>query len=119
VIQVRTMTVDMLRSNVTYNLPNDSDIVLSPIVSGVRPDGSSGDVPSGVLVMNTGGSMNVTTVPPPANPGGTCYAENSSGTPSAPLTRLRSVTLKNKQELLRSSISDQAILTSRKPPLAR
>src|SRR5689334_13833856 len=70
------MTVDTLRSNVIYNLPNDSDIVLSPIVSGVRPDGSSGDVPAGVFVVNTSGPMN----PPP------CRRRQTPAVPVTPKT---------------------------------
>ncbi len=105
VIQVRTLTVDSTKSNVIYNLPNNSDIVLTPIVSGVRPDGSTADVPAGVFVVNTGGPMNTTVTPPPANPDGTYYAE-SNGVPTGPcasrvtLTRLSPVTLGNGQEFL-------------------
>jgi hypothetical protein len=39
VIQVRTLTVDSTKSNVIYNLPVNLDIALTPIISGVRPDG--------------------------------------------------------------------------------
>ena len=83
VIQVRTLTVDSTKSNVIYNLPNDSDIVLTPIIAGVLPDGSSGDVPAGVFVVNTGGPMSTTIVPPPANPDGTYFGE-SGGNPTGP-----------------------------------
>jgi cytochrome c5 len=105
VIQVRTLTVDSTQSNVIYNLPNNSDIVLTPIVQGVRPDGSTGDVPAGVFVVNTGGPMNAAVVPPPPNPDGTYYAE-SGGSPTGPcasrvtLRRLSPVALANGQEFL-------------------
>lgn len=83
VIQVRTLTVDSMRSNVIYNLPNNSDIVLTPLVAGKLPDGTDADVPAGVFVVNTGGPMNAAVVPPPANPDGAYYAE-SGGHPTGP-----------------------------------
>jgi hypothetical protein len=105
VIQVRTLTVDSTKSNVIYNLPLNSDIVLTPIVPGVLPDGSTGNVPAGVFVVNTGGPMNAAVVPPPANPDGSYFAE-SGGNPTGPcasrvtLSRLSPVTLSNGQEFL-------------------
>jgi cytochrome c5 len=76
VIQVRqNLTVDSLRTNAIFNLPNDSDIVLTPIISGTLPDGSSGNVPAGVFVVNTGGPQVGSGAFPPPNPDGTYYAE--------------------------------------------
>lgn len=83
VIQVRTLTVDSTKSNVIYNLPNDTNIVLTPIISGVKPDGSVGNVPAGVFVVNTGGPQISASNLPPANPDGTYYAE-SGGVPTGP-----------------------------------
>jgi len=99
VIQVRQFSIDSTQSNVIYNLPNDSDIVLTPIVSGVKPDGSSGDVPAGVFVVNTGGPQTSAVTPPAPNPDGTYYAEDGSGNPTGPcasrvtLTNLGPVTI--------------------------
>jgi len=83
VIQVRTLTVDSAKSNVIYNLPNDTNIVLTPIISGTRPDGSVGNVPAGVFVVNTGGPQISASNLPPVNPDGTYYAE-SGGVPTGP-----------------------------------
>jgi cytochrome c5 len=83
VIQVRTLTVDSTKSNVIYNLPNNTNIVLTPIISGVKPDGSVGNVPAGVFVVNTGGPQISSSNLPPANPDGTYYAE-SGGVPTGP-----------------------------------
>ncbi|SMF56569.1 PKD domain-containing protein [Tistlia consotensis] len=99
VIQVRQFTLDSTQSNVIYNLPNNSDIVLTPIVSGVKPDGSSGDVPAGVFVVNTGGPQTSAVTPPAPNPDGTYYAEDGGGNPTGPcasrvtLTNLGPVTI--------------------------
>jgi cytochrome c5 len=116
VIQVRPLTVDSLKSNVIYNLPNNSDIVLTPIVSGVLPDGSTGDVPAGVFVVNTGGPMNAAVVPPPPNPDGTYFAE-TGGNPTGPcasrvtLTRLNPVTLSNGLEFLQGLYFEASNIT--------
>ena len=83
VIQVRTETIDISQSNVIYNLPNNSDIALTPIVEGVRPDGSTGSVPAGVFVVNTGGPQTSPGNLPTPNPDGTYYSE-SSGVPTGP-----------------------------------
>jgi len=83
VIQVRTLTVDSTKSNVIYNLPNNTNIVLTPIISGVKPDGSVGNVPAGVFVVNTGGPQISASNLPPANPDGTYYAE-AGGVPTGP-----------------------------------
>jgi hypothetical protein len=83
VIQVRTLNIDTPRTNVIYNLPNDSDIVLTPIVSGVLPDGSSGNVPAGVFVVNTGGPQTGGAGAPVPNADGTYYAE-SGGVATGP-----------------------------------
>jgi hypothetical protein len=83
VIQVRTLSVDSAKSNVIYNLPNNTNIVLTPIVSGTQPDGSPGNVPAGVFVVNTGGPQISATNLPPANPDGTYYAE-ANGVPTGP-----------------------------------
>jgi cytochrome c5 len=105
VIQVRTLTVDSTKSNVIYNLPNNSDIVLTPIIPGTRPDGSTGNVPAGVFVVNTGGPQTSAVTPPPPNVDGTYYAE-SGGTPTGPcasrvtLTRLDSVRIAAQFEYL-------------------
>jgi hypothetical protein len=113
VIQVRPLTVDSTKSNVIYNLPQQSDIVLTPIVNGTLPDGSTGQIPAGVFVVNTGGPMTANSVPPPANPDGTYYAE-SNGQPTGPcsarvtLTRLGPVTLSNGQEFLQGLYFESA-----------
>jgi cytochrome c5 len=83
VIQVRTLTVDSLKSNVIYNLPNNTNIMLTPIISGVKADGSPGDVPAGVFVVNTGGPQSSAVNPPPKNADGTYYAE-VNGQPTGP-----------------------------------
>lgn len=83
VIQVRTLTVDSSKSNVIYNLPNDTNIVLTPIISGVKPDGSVGNVPAGVFVVNTGGPQVSAGQLPPPNGDGTYYAE-TNGVPTGP-----------------------------------
>jgi cytochrome c5 len=83
VIQVRTLNVDSMKSNVIYNLPNNTNIVLTPIISGTKPDGSVGNVPAGVFVVNTGGPQISATNLPPANPDGTYYAE-TGGVPTGP-----------------------------------
>ena len=106
VIQVRTLTVDSTKSNVIYNLPNNSDIVLTPIISGTLPDGSTGNVPAGVFVVNTGGPQSSAVTPPPANADGTYYGEDSGGQPTGPcaaritLTKLSPVTIANGFEYL-------------------
>ncbi len=79
VIQVRTLAVDTTKSNVIYNLPNDTNIVLTPIISGVKPDGSVGNVPAGVFVVNTGGPQSSAVNPPLQNADGSYYAEAGTG----------------------------------------
>ena len=83
--QVRLLNVDSAQQNVIYNLPLNSDIVLTPIVSGTKPDGSSGDVPLGVFVVNTGGPQTGPTVGgiPQVNNKGTYYDE-SNGVATGP-----------------------------------
>lgn len=72
--------------HVMYRLPNNTNIVLVPIVSGVRPDGSTGDVPAGIFVVNTGGPQTAAVLPPPGPP---YYNEDASGNPLGPcLTRV-------------------------------
>jgi len=83
VIQVRTLAVDSAKSNVIYNLPNNTNIVLTPIISGVKPDGSVGNVPAGVFVVNTGGPQVSSGNLPTPNADGTYYAE-TNGTPTGP-----------------------------------
>ncbi|MCU1268548.1 MAG: domain containing protein [Acidobacteria bacterium] len=83
VIQVRTLTVDSSKSNVIYNLPNTTNIVLTPIISGVRADGSPGNIPAGVFVVNTGGPQVSSGQLPPANADGTYYSE-TNGVPTGP-----------------------------------
>lgn len=105
VIQLRTLHVDSTKSNAIYNLPNNADIVLTPIVSGTRPDGSTGNVPAGVFVVNTGGPQTSAVTPPPPNADGTYYAE-SGGTPTGPcasrvtLKRLDAVSIAAQYEYL-------------------
>jgi cytochrome c5 len=105
VTQVRHLLVDSTKSNVIYNLPNNSDIVLTPIIPGTQADGSSGNVPAGVFVVNTGGPQTAAVAPPPANPDGTYYAE-SGGQPTGPcasrvvLSKLGPVTIANGLEYL-------------------
>ncbi len=84
VIQVRTLVVDSQKSNVIYNLPNGSDIVLTPIIEGEKADGSTGPVPAGVFVVNTGGPQTSAGNVPVQNPDGTYYSEDGSGTPTGP-----------------------------------
>ena len=91
VFQVRTLHVDA-DNNVIYNLPNQTDIVLSPIVQGTLPDGSSGPKPAGVFVVNTGGAQTSSTKPPTPNADGSYYAE-VNGVPVGPCASR--VTLKN------------------------
>ncbi len=83
VIQVRTLVVDSSKSNVIYNLPNNTDIVLTPIIQGTKPDGSTGDVPAGVFVVNTGGPQSSASNLPAQNGDGSYYAE-SNGHPTGP-----------------------------------
>ncbi|MBI1850337.1 MAG: hypothetical protein HYR85_08345 [Planctomycetes bacterium] len=105
VIQVRHLLCDSTKSNVIYNLPNDSDIVLVPIIQGVLPDGSAGNVPAGVFVVNTGGPQSSAVTPPSPNADGTYYGE-SGGVPTGPcgtrvtLTKLSPVTIANGFEYL-------------------
>ena len=83
VIQNRILTVEST-SEVIYNLPEGTDIVLVPFVPGTLPDGSTGDVPAGVFVVNTGGRMLSAENPPDPNADGTYYAEDASGQPTGP-----------------------------------
>ena len=123
VIQVRTLTVDSTKSNVIYNLPNNTNIVLTPIISGVRPDGSSGNVPAGVFVVNTGGPQISSSNLPPANPDGTYYAE-SGGTPTGPcgsrvtLTTLSTPPLSGGQEFLQGFHLQASNFTELAPAVA-
>jgi mono/diheme cytochrome c family protein/cytochrome c5 len=105
VIQVRTLNVDTPKTNAIYNLPNNSDIVLTPIVSGTLPDGSTGNVPAGVFVVNTGGPQTGGAGAPVPNPDGTYYAE-SGGVATGPcasrviLSRLNPPVLSGADEFL-------------------
>lgn len=84
VIQVRQdLVVDSLRSNAIYNLPNNTDIVLTPIISGTLPDGDPANVPAGVFVVNTGGPQVGGPGAPTANADGSYYAE-SGGVATGP-----------------------------------
>jgi hypothetical protein len=74
-IQVRTLSVTSAKGNAILNLPNNTNIVVTPIVSGTKPDGSVGDVPAGVFVVNTGGPQVVPGAPPPTNADGSYYSE--------------------------------------------
>lgn len=68
-----------------YNLPNNTNIVLVPIVSGTRPDGSTGDLPAGVFVVNTGGPQTSSSNLPPGPP----YYNEVGGNPVGPcMTRV-------------------------------
>ncbi len=80
---VLTFAIDNSSGNehVIYNLPNGVNIALVPIVSGTRPDGSIGDVPAGVFVVNTGGPQTSVTDLPPGPP---YYTEDASGQPLGP-----------------------------------
>jgi cytochrome c5 len=116
VIQVRTLNVNSSKSNVIYNLPNDTNIVLTPIIQGVRPDGSTGDVPAGIFVVNTGGAQIPGTNPPQQNPDGTYYAE-SNGQPTGPcgsrvtLKQLNGPTLANGFEFLQGFYFESSNIT--------
>ena len=104
VLQVRDLLVDS-PNNVIYNLPNMQNIVVTPIISGVLPDGSMGLVPAGVFVVNTGGPQTTLTKPPTPNADGTYYAE-MNGMPTGPcasrltLTKLDPVSIANPYEFL-------------------
>jgi len=98
VVQVRTLNVDSLKGNVIYNLPNNSNIVLTPIVSGTLPDGSSGNVPAGVFVVNTGGPQTGGAGAPIANTDGTYYAE-ASGVATGPCASRVTLERKNPPSL--------------------
>ena len=83
-IQVRSLTINASgEHSVIYNLPNKKDISLTPIISGVLPDGSSGDVPAGIFIVNTGGPQTSPSAPPTPNADGTYYKE-SGGVPIGP-----------------------------------
>lgn len=73
--QVRTVTRTDLDTFAIYNLPNNSDIAITPIIDGVQPDGSVGPVPAGVFIVNTGGPQTSASNNPTANPDGTYYSE--------------------------------------------
>jgi mono/diheme cytochrome c family protein len=85
---VRSFPIDNSTGSehVIYNLPNNKNIVLVPIVAGIKPDGSPGDVPAGVFVVNTGGPQTSAANPPPGPP---YYNTDASGNPIGPcLTRV-------------------------------
>ena len=84
VIQVRDLVVETLKSTAIYNLPNNSDIVLTPIVQGTKADGSTGSVPAGVFVVNTGGPQSGGSGAPTINADGTYYSEDAGGNPTGP-----------------------------------
>lgn len=84
VIQVRTLTIDGPEGEVIYNLPKNSNIVLTPIKEGqVQPGGGTGPVPAGVFVVNTGGEQQSDSNKPTPNPDGTYYSE-VDGLPAGP-----------------------------------
>ncbi len=83
-VQVRTLTINSSgEHSVIYNLPNKQDIALTPIIPGVLPDGSSGNVPAGIFVVNTGGPQTSPSAPPTPNADGTYYKE-VGGNPVGP-----------------------------------
>ena len=85
---VRSFPIDNSSSSehVIYNLPNDVNIVLVPIVAGTKPDGSAGDVPAGIFVVNTGGPQTAASNLPPGPP---YYNTDADGNPIGPcLTRV-------------------------------
>jgi hypothetical protein len=116
VIQKRVLSVDSNKSNVIYNLPNDTNVVLVPVIPGVRPDGSNGNVPAGVFVVNSGGPMLSGTNPPSPNADGTYYAE-SGGNPTGPcaarvtLTNLATPTIDPQFEFLQGLYFESSNLT--------
>lgn len=81
--QVRTVTRTDLDTFAIYNLPNNSDIAITPIIDGIQPDGSAGPVPAGVFIVNTGGAQTSATNNPTANPDGSFYSE-SGGVATGP-----------------------------------
>lgn len=84
-VQVRPLTINASgEHSVIYNLPNKKDIVLTPIIPGVLPDGSSANVPAGIFVVNSGGPQTSATAPPTANADGTYYAEDASHKATGP-----------------------------------
>jgi hypothetical protein len=117
VIQKRVLTVDTNKSNVIYNLPNNTNLVLVPVIPGVKPDGSAGNVPAGVFVVNSGGAMLSATNPPAPNANGTYYAENASGQPTGPcaarvtLTNLATPTIDPQFEFLQGLYFESSNLT--------
>lgn len=116
VVQVRQFSVDSQRSNVVFNLPLNTNIAFTPFVNGVKPDGSSGLVPTGVFVVNTGGPMNALSNPPAPNPDGTYFA-TSNGNPTGPcaarvtLKRQGVAGLNNGQEFLQGLYFQASNLT--------
>lgn len=107
VFQVRTLHITNAAddNSVIYNLPNKTDIVLTPIVQGTLPDGTTGPKPAGVFVVNTGGPQTSNAKPPTPNADGTYYAE-LNGQPTGPcasrvtLTNLDPVSLHSPDEFL-------------------
>jgi cytochrome c5 len=107
VFQVRTLHIGSALddNSVIYNLPNKTDIVLTPIVQGTLPDGTTGPKPAGVFVVNTGGPQTSNAKPPTPNADGTYYAE-ANGQPTGPcasrvtLTNLDPVSLHSPDEFL-------------------
>ncbi|HVO92679.1 MAG TPA: carboxypeptidase-like regulatory domain-containing protein [Terriglobales bacterium] len=87
-VQVRTLTINSSgEHSVIYNLPNNEDIALTPIIPGTLPNGDSGDVPAGIFVVNTGGAQNSPTAPPTPNADGTYY--NGTSGPCASKVTLK------------------------------
>ncbi len=93
VIQVRTLHVDSTTSNVIYNLPNNRDIVLTPIISGTLPNGSTANVPAGIFVVNTGGPQSSAVTPPPPNADGTYFSATGPCAARVTLTNLGPVSI--------------------------
>lgn len=83
VIQVRTITRTNLDTFAIYNLPNDSDIAITPIINGTQPDGGAGPVPAGVFIVNTGGPQTSPNNNPIPNADGSYYSE-SGGVATGP-----------------------------------
>jgi hypothetical protein len=84
VVQVRDLVINSAgEHSVIYNLPNKQYVMLTPIVQGTQPDGTTGNVPGGIFAVNTGGPQNSPTAPPTPNGDGTYYKE-VNGQPVGP-----------------------------------
>ncbi len=89
-----TFNTSAPHEDVILNLPTNTNIVLVPIINGTKPDGSSGPIPAGVFVVNSGGPQIGPVVPGfPANlPVGPPYYTESGGVPAGPCSAVVTLT---------------------------